>query len=180
MYRCAQFHQDPVPQPDVSSRHLAHLSPSTPWHIPPRHKFIDGWDAWCWGANGRILLTEALEPNCNQIFMELLRAVKPWDAGWTTTSRPLRLGIFCVKGKHRSFSKMLLAAAALEHMWFTVSTEAPCTDPCGCGGDGFCWHLSGKYPASQRKAVAYSHAMEANLAKRIAISTSAITLAIIL
>ena len=117
--------------------------------------------------------------------MELLRVIVPWDAEWGTnpqinTSQPLRIGMCCVKGRHRSFAKMLLAATALEHMGFKVFTEAPCIDPCGCGIAGRCGALTGKLPGGQRKALMYSHAMKANLAKQIAIGTSAITLAIIL
>ena len=118
--------------------------------------------------------------------MEILRVVLPWDAGWGTNPQinilqPFRIGVYCVKGRHRSFAKTLLAAAALEHMGFKVYTEAPCTDPCGCGtAAGLCLELTGRLRGPERKAVVYQHAMQARLAKQIAIGTSAITLAIIL
>ena len=159
--------------------------PSTPWHIPSHHKLIDGWDTRCCGGNGHILLTEVMEANCNWIFIEMLRVVMDWDKAWDTRpdiqSRPLRIGLFCSAGRHRSFAKMLLAAAAFGHMGFEVYTEAPCTDLCGCcSPNAFCNEVLTRVPSENHRAAIYSHQLKANQAKTMAICTSAITLAIIL
>ena len=124
--------------------------------------------------------------NCRQVFMEILAVVIPWDRGWGTDQvdpmRPLRIGIHCAKGRRRAYAKNLLAAEALRSLGFLVFTEAPCTDPCGCGSpSGRCSILTdGVGAPACRDELIYQNAQDAKLARDIAIRTSDINLAIIL
>ena len=133
----------------------------------------------CCGANGRILLVEVLENNCNQVFNEILRVVLPWDENRGTSSiptgnqHPLRIGVYCAKGRHRAFAKTLLAAAGLRALGYQVFTESPCTDPCGRGSpEGYCWKLGHRLTKPARDELFYQLSLDARLAREIAIRTS--------
>ena len=131
---------------DCTNRHpppLARTRP-TPWHTLSPQKIIDRGE-WCCGANGRILLNVVRESGTVSVFQEILGAVLPWDEWWATTrsSQPLKIAVRCKKGRHRAFASTLLAAEALRALGFVVFTEAPDTNPCGCGSpNGWCTILA--------------------------------------
>ena len=64
---------------------------------------------------------------------EIGKAVDRWQqARETGRYRPLHIGIFCKRGRHRSFGDALLAAVAPRRVGYRVYTEAPDTKCCGC------------------------------------------------
>ena len=119
--------------------------------------------------------------------MEILSVVRPWDECWGTNAQPyvdplhpLRIGVHCAKDRHRAYAKVLLAAEALRALGYVVSTEAPCTDPCGCGApNAWCTIIGSPLPGSQRQELFFQLAEDAETARIVARRTSAMTLAII-
>ena len=157
------------------------LPTHTPWYTLPPHRFIDR-GVWCCGANGRVLLCVARESGTITVFQEILGAVLPWDECWSTNPdpTPLHIAVHCRQGRHRAYASALLAAEALRALGYVVFTEAPDTEPCGCGRpNGWCDIMASTVVPAKRQRLLCSLADDAKVALQNAMRTVAIKLSIV-
>ena len=86
----------------------------------------------CCGDNGFVMFQMSLDPYAWHVLHDVKVKVNDWMEQPIPRGKPLRHGLFCAHGRHRSVASANLARFCLESEGLKVNIELFTTAKCGC------------------------------------------------